>query len=224
MCIYTCKLSALPAVLVCLLIFLLVFQLPHCHHLSQYLFRHELLCACPRLPVPAAHSIHVMRELRALSVCQKIDMCLQAHACTLNPTHVRECVRPCVLSMQCEHSHQSICLCSSVPQVAIPSSVHQEETEAAPNTSYHITSIAPAPNKCNEVCMPFYLSVKELCTHTLAHVCTCFQELTELLSQAISIKLTIPTYICPRALLNATSLPANRATTAARHAASACTL
>jgi len=114
-CIYTCKLSALPAVLVCLLIFLLVFQLPHCHHLSQYLFRHELLCACPRLPVPAAHSIHVMRELRALSVCQKIDMCLQAHACTLNPTHVRVCVRPCVLSMQCEHSHQpvSLLVCSS---------------------------------------------------------------------------------------------------------------
>ena len=118
----------------------------------------------------------------------------------------------------------SPCLCSSVPQVVIPSSVYQEETEAAPSTSYHITSIAPAPKKCNEVCMPFYLSVKELCTHTLAHVCTCVQELTEPLSQAISIKLTIPTYICPRALFNATSLPANRATTAARHAASACTL
>ena len=63
-----------------------------------------------------------------------------------------------------------------------------QETEAAPSTSYHITSIAPAP-KCNEVCMPFYLSVKELCTHTARKAASLASKMVKL-SLSLSLSLS----------------------------------
>jgi hypothetical protein len=70
-----------------------------------------------------------------------------------------------------------------------------QETEAAPSTSYHITSIAPAP-KCNEVCMPFYLSVKELCTHTARKAASLASKMVKL-SLSLSLSPSLSLVSCP---------------------------